>query len=438
MQYVYCDVEKNNPTTLTAWTMYDWANSAYSLSITSAMFPVFYGLYTPETLHFMGSEYKNTALFAFFLSAAFLLNALFVPFLSGLSDARGNKKSFMRFFMILGSFSCSALFFFDGTNYLFGLTAFMIATLGFAGSLVFYNAYLPEIATSDRFDKLSARGFTMGYIGSVILLILNILFLQKSHWFGMNPPTATETLPFRLGFLTVGIWWFLWSLWPLYKLPGGTVAKPGVSIWKGYEELRGVFKNLKQMKAAKVFLASFFVYTMGVQTVLYVATLFGQNELKLESADMIKTILLIQIIGVAGAYFFAWLARKKGNKISIILALCIWTIGCYLAYFIEEKQPNQFFGLACLVGTVMGGIQSISRATYAKLIPGDTDNASYFSFYEVAEKVAIVLGTFAWGFVDQLTGSMRNGIVLLMVFFIVGIVIMLFLKSDKLKPMPAN
>ena len=218
--------------------MYDWANSAYSLSITSAMFPVFYGLYTPETLHFMGSEYKNTALFAFFLSAAFLLNALFVPFLSGLSDARGNKKSFMRFFMILGSFSCSALFFFDGTNYLFGLTAFMIATLGFAGSLVFYNAYLPEIATSDRFDKLSARGFTMGYIGSVILLILNILFLQKSHWFGMNPPTATETLPFRLGFLTVGIWWFLWSLWPLYKLPGGNVAKPGVSIWKGYEELR--------------------------------------------------------------------------------------------------------------------------------------------------------------------------------------------------------
>lgn len=414
--------------------MYDWANSVYSLSITSAMFPVFYGLYTTETITFLGSEFKNTALFAYFLSFAFLLNALLAPFLSGIADAKGNKKAFMRFFIVLGSVSCSALFLFDGTNPLFGLTAFMLATLGFAGSIVFYNAYLPEIATADRFDKLSARGFTMGYIGSVILLILNILFLQKSEWFGMTAPSSTNTLPFRVGFLTVGIWWFAWSLWPLLKLPGKLESKEGVSIWSGYKEIRKTYLQVKTMKPLLVFLASFFVYTMGVQTVLYVATLFGQNELKLESSDMIKTILLIQVIGIAGAYFFAWLANKKGNKTSIIIALSIWIVGCYLAFHIQEKQPLQFFGLACIVGTVMGGIQSLSRATYAKLIPGDKDNTSFFSFYEVAEKTAIVLGTFAWGIVDQITGSMRNGIVVLMVFFIVGIVILFFLKSDKLKP----
>ncbi|MGB1093951.1 MAG: MFS transporter [Bacteroidia bacterium] len=427
-------MEKNNPTILRAWTMYDWANSVYSLSITSAMFPVFYGLYTEENITFFGTEFKNTALFAYFLSFAFLVNASLAPILSGIADARGNKKAFMRFFIVLGSVSCSSLFFFDGSNPLFGLTAFMLATLGFAGSIVFYNAYLPEIATPDRFDKLSARGFTMGYIGSVILLILNILFLQKSTWFGMTEPTATNTLPFRIGFLTVGIWWFGWSLWPLIKLPGRIESKEGSSIWNGYREIKNTFLQVRGMKPLLVFLASFFVYTMGVQTVLYVATLFGQNELKLESSDMIKTILLIQVIGIAGAYFFAWLANKKGNKTAIIIALFIWIIGCYLTFYIEEKKPMQFFGLACIVGTVMGGIQSLSRATYAKLIPGYHDNASFFSFYEVTEKIAIVLGTFAWGVVDQITGSMRNGVVVLMVFFILGIIILFFLKSDKLKP----
>jgi UMF1 family MFS transporter len=427
-------MEKNNKKVLRAWTMYDWANSVYSLSITSAMFPVFYGIYTPDSMSIGGYTVKNTVLFAYFLSLAYLINSLFVPFLSGVADAKGNKKAFMRFFVILGSVSCSSLFFFDGSNYLYGLTCFLLATLGFAGSLVFYNAYLPEIATPERFDKLSARGFTMGYIGSVILLILNILFLQKSHWFGLPKPTATDNLAFRVGFLTVGIWWFVWSLWPLYVLPGKTEGKKGVSIWKGYGELKKVFKEVSMDKAVMIFLASFFVYSMGVQTVLYVATLFGQYELKLESADMIKTILLIQVIGVAGAYFFAWLADYKGNKFAIVLALSIWSIGCVLAYFIQEKQPNQFFGLACLVGTVMGGIQSISRATFAKLIPGNKDNASFFSFYEVTEKIAIVMGTFAWGLVEQITGNMRSGITVLMVFFLIGIGLMLFLKSDKIGP----
>lgn len=429
-------MQKNDKSVLTAWTMYDWANSVYSLSISSAIFPLFYEIYTKryghETMEIFGMSFKNTAVYSYTLSFAFLLNVLLVPILSGIADAKGNKKSFMRFFILMGSMGCSSMFWFSGDNYVFGLACFLLATIGFAGSLVFYNAYLPEIATPDRFDQLSARGFTMGYIGSVILLIVNLMFLQKSSWFGLPEPTADNSLAFRVGFLTVGIWWFLWSLWPLYKLPGKTNVKKDSSIWKGFKELKNVFNEVKTMKPLLIFLASFFVYTMGVQTVIYVAALFGKNELQLESSDMIITILLIQLIGIAGAYFFAWLADKKGNKFGIILALSIWALSCVLAYFLQPKQPNQFFGLACLIGTVMGGVQSLSRATYAKLIPGDKDNASFFSFYEVTEKLAIVIGTFVWALVDDLTGSMRNSIMMLMAFFIIGIIILTFLKSDKI------
>ena len=431
-------MQKNDKSVLTAWAMYDWANSVYSLSISSAIFPLFYEIYTKhyghETMQIFGHSFKNTAVYSYTLSFAFLLNVILVPFLSGIADSRGNKKSFMRFFILLGSIGCSSLFWFTGDNYVFGLMCFLLATVGFAGSLVFYNAYLPEIATPDKFDRLSARGFTMGYIGSIILLVLNLLFIQKSSWFGLPEPTGDNSLAFRVGFLTVGIWWFTWSIWPLLKLPGKTKVGEKSKIWQGYKELKLVFKEVLTMKPVLIFLGSFFMYTMGVQTVIYVAALFGKNELQLESSDLIKTILLIQLIGIAGAYFFAWLADKQGNKRGIIVALSIWAVSCLLAYFLEPKHPNQFFGLACLIGTVMGGIQSLSRATYAKLIPGDKDNASFFSFYEVTEKLAIVIGTFAWGLIDDLTGSMRNSIVMLMVFFIAGIVIISFLKSDKLKP----
>jgi MFS transporter, UMF1 family len=315
---------------------------------------------------------------------------------------------------------------------MYGLICFMVATLGYAGSLVFYNAFLPEIATPDRFDRLSARGFTMGYIGSVLMLIFNLLLLIKHDWFGLPSPKES-VLPFQVGFLTVGIWWLCWSLWPLIKLPGKLASKAQTSIWSGYHEIRKVYQEVKTMKAVKIFLAAFFVYTMGVQTVIYVAALFGKNVLLLKSEEMLTTILLIQLIGIAGAYFFAFVADRMGNKPAILISLVIWTVACSLAYLLEPQKPNQFFALACLIGTVMGGIQSLSRATYAKLIPGDRDNTSYFSFFEVTEKLAIVLGTFAWAAIDNITGDMRNSILMLMVFFICGIGILYFLPTDKLK-----
>ena len=417
--------------------MYDWANSVYSLSISSAIFPIFYEKFTPKTTTLFGGEVASSVLYEYSLSISFLLVALLAPILSGIADASGQKKAFMKFFVAIGSLSCSAMYFFYGTNLFFGLSCFMLATVGFAGSLVFYNSYLPDIASPDKFDRLSARGFTLGYIGSVTLLILNLLFLQKSEWFGMDAPSLEPryTLPFRVGFLTVGVWWASWSLWPLMKLPKvpKTSSIKANMLGKGYKELRKVYQQVKQMKTLKLFLSSFFVYTMGVQTVIYVAAIYGSKQLKLESGDLLKTILLIQLIGIAGAYFFAYLAKKQGNRKALIVSLIIWAIACVIAYFVQAGKPNQFFGLACVVGIVMGGVQSLSRSTYAKLIPGDVDNTSFFSFYEVSEKLAIVLGTLSFGLIEHFTGSMRNSILVLMSYFIVGIILMLFVKSPKLK-----
>jgi len=429
-------VKKNDKKVMTGWAMYDWANSVYSLSIASAIFPAFYEDKAPKMVDFMGYHLKSTALYTYFLSAAFLIIALMVPLLSGIADAKGVRKPYMIFFVLLGSLGCSSLFGFEGSNYVYGLTCFVIGTIGWAGSLVFYNSYLPEITTRDKFDRLSARGYTMGYIGSVSLLILNLLFIMKHEWFGLPSPKES-TLAVRVGFLTVGFWWLGWSVWPFATLPGkqaGFIARKGANIWNGYQEIKRVFRQAMKMKALKLFLLAFFIYTMGVQTIIYVAALFGKNVLLLESKDMLITILLIQLIGIAGAYFFAWVADKRGNKISLGITLLIWAVVCILAFRVEPQKPMQFFALACLVGTVMGGIQSLSRATYAKLIPGDTDNTSYFSFYEVAEKVAIVLGTFSFAFIDDVTGDMRNSILVLMLFFILGFITLIFVPGEKLRP----
>jgi UMF1 family MFS transporter len=428
--------EKNKKGVLTAWCMYDWANSVYSLSISSAIFPIFFEKFAPKQTTFLGHNMASSVLYEYTLSFSFLLVALLAPILSGIADASGQKKSFMKVFVAIGSLACSAMYFFYGSNILFGLGCFMLATVGFAGSLVFYNSYLPDIATPDRFDRLSARGFTLGYIGSVTLLIINLMFLQKSEWFGMELPSAVNTLPFRVGFLAVGVWWAAWSLWPLIvlpRIPRTSQSNKGV-FTKGFKELQVVRKKVIQMPELKTFLAAFFVYTMGVQTIIYVAAIYGSKQLELQSADLLKTILLIQLIGIAGAYLFAYLANKWGNRLAIITALCIWVVACIIAFYVQKGEPNQFFGLACVVGIVMGGIQSLSRSTYAKLIPGDVDNTSFFSFYEVAEKLAIVLGTLSFGLIDHLTGSMRNSILVLMTYFIIGIIIMYFVRSPKLQP----
>lgn len=423
----------NNPKIIRAWTWYDWANSVYSLSITTAIFPIYYNNITSangtDQVKLLGHTFTNSALYSYSLSVSFLIVAFLSPLLSGIADYKGNKKSFRKFFCLLGSLSCAALFFFDDiSNLALGITAFILASVGWAGSIVFYNAFLPEIATPDRQDKVSARGFALGYIGSSLLLIFNLLMIMQPQWFGLSGAGVAS----RISFLMTGVWWFLFAMYTFKYLPDKTSIKNDDEkiMMHGFNELKRVLQQLKTISNLKIFLFSFFFYNMGVQTVMYVASLFGAKELKLQADELIITVLIIQFVAIAGAYLFAWLSSRIGNILSLIVSIVVWLCICWAAYYITTSY--QFFALAFMVGMVMGGIQSLSRSTYSKMLPQTQDHASYFSFYDVCDKVGLVLGTIAYGYIEELTGSMRNSILVLMIFFAVGLFSLLRIRNFKI------
>lgn len=419
------------------WAMYDWANSVYNLVITSTIFPAYYESVTANNTNnevlFLGRHFVNTALYNYVLAVAFLIVAFMSPVLSSIADYKGNKKSFLRFFCFLGSLSCSLLFFFKGSDTLWiALLCSMIACIGFWSSLVFYNSYLPEIAAPQDRDKVSAKGFAMGYIGSVLLQLICFVFVFKPEWFGMQ---NDATLPARFSFLLVGVWWFGFAQLTLNAMPKGVPAafRPEKNVFaNGFIELKKVFKQLKTLLILKRFLLAFFFYNMGVQTIMLVATLFGSKQLKLPTSKLIITILIIQIVAIAGAYLMAKLSEKFGNFQTLLSVVVIWVLVCLGAYeiaTISDKGVNAemyFYVLAVVVGLVMGGIQSLSRSTYSKLMPVTKDTTSFFSFYDVTEKIAIVIGMFSFGLIEELTGSMKNSVLVIMCFFIIGFVILYF------------
>lgn len=413
----------NNPKITRAWCLYDWANSVFSLSIATSIFPIYFQNVTgggDGIITVGGFEIKNTVLYSFTLSFSYLLVSLLNPLLSSLSDIGGFRKRFMTGFTLLGSLACMGLFWFTPDALPVGVACFAVATMGYAGSLVFYNAYLPEIATPDQFDKLSARGFAMGYLGSVILLIGNLLLISFHSELGFE----TSGQATRFSFFTVGLWWLFFGLRSLFTLPKDitTSSFSRKLVINGYKETLQVFKTIRTVPILTYFLMAFFFYGMGTQTVMYVATLFGKDELQVPEQGLIVSIMLIQFVGIAGAYFFASVSKRIGSYASIIVMIWVWIGVCIGAYF--TFHAYQFYILAFVVGCVMGGIQSQSRSAFAALLPGKNDNASYFSFYELTEKIAIVLGTFSYGLLINLTGTMRNSILLLTAYFIVGLLLM--------------
>ncbi|UXX79426.1 MFS transporter [Reichenbachiella carrageenanivorans] len=416
----------NDKKTINAWCSYDWANSVYNLIVTTAIFPIYYNSATKaafdgDIVSFFGYSINSSVLYSYAISFSFLIAVILYPILSGVADYRGSKKAFMRFFTYMGSLACIGLYFFEGSNIEYGILLAITASLGYASSVVFYNAFLPEIVTEDRMDSVSARGFSMGYIGSVLLLIVSLVLVSIPETFGFDGAGSAT----RFVFLLVGIWWFGFAHIAFAALEDNrTHGKiTGEVLRSGFNELKKVFSNLKKNVNSIRFLYSFFFYSMGVQTVMLLAPLFAAEEIGMESNEMIIVILIIQLVAVGGAYLFASISSKKGNKASISLAIIIWFGICVMAYFIADKTV--FYGLAGLLGLVMGGIQSISRSTYSKLIPAATkDTASYFSFYDVTEKFAIVLGTIGFGFILQLTGTMRNSMLFMGVFFVIGLIIL--------------
>jgi MFS transporter, UMF1 family len=439
-------ITKGNKKTIKGWMMYDWANSVYNLVISSAIFPIFYeGMtkangrevtvngYKQVMVKAFGYEWINTSLITYVGALGFLMVAIMSPILSGVADYIGRKKMFMRIFVYLGSFACMGLYFFQYDSIELGFFFYFFALIGFWGSLVFYNAYLPEIAEKKDHDKISAGGFSMGYIGSVLLLIVCLALVMNSEKLGITKGEAS-----RIGFLLTGIWWFGFSHIFFYRVKDSW-EKYSVStkvLGNGFRELKSVFKEFMKDIQLRRFIRAFFMLSTGVQTVMLVAVYFAAKEIAWESeadksSGLIISILLIQLIAIPGALGMARVSKAIGNVKTLQLILFAWICIVVWAYFIIT--PNEFYFTAAMVGMVMGAVQSLSRSTYSKFLPETEDTSSYFSFYDVTEKIAIVVGMFMFGFLEQITGSMRNSIICIAVFFILAFILLSFVPKDKVE-----
>ncbi|HQQ95068.1 MAG TPA: MFS transporter [Bacteroidia bacterium] len=434
-------IEKDNPRLIRAWTFYDWANSVFPLVITSAIFPNFYDAVTStkneagelvgHTVQYFGHNFENQNIYSFVYAFALSIVVIITPLLSGIADYLGNKKRFLQFFCYLGALSCSCLFFFSKHHLELSFIPFITATVGFWGSLVYYNSYLPEIASPENQDKVSARGFALGYFGSSLLLIICLAIIM-----GIGKEYT------RYSFLLVGLWWIGFAQITFKALPAKDHSKHNSSaekgiVYKGFKELLGVFRQIRQLPVLERFLSAYFFYNMGVQTVMVVAVLFARNEIiwtneQAKTTSLIISILIIQFVGVAGSFAFAKLSSRFGNITSLMLAIFIWIFICVFTYT-TVRLPLHFYLVAFLVGFVMGGIQALSRSTYSKLLPGTEDHTSFFSFYDVMEKLGMILGTVTFGVISEIMGGMRQSILSLIVFFVLGFLLLIRLRST-LKP----
>lgn len=409
------------------WAMYDWANSVYNLVITTTFFPIYFTAATKDHfksdhISFLGRSFINSALYTYAVSAAYLIIALLYPILTSIADTRGNKKKFMQFFCYMGAIGCSALYFFNGANVEFGVGFFMLAAIGYCGSLVFYNSYLPEIAAEQDRDRISARGYSYGYVGSVLLQIIGFVLV-------IVLPSAG--LASRITFLLTGLWWLGFAQITFRVLPPSvpSIEKHTAGIFQeSIGEIKKVYGQVKLMPVLKRFLRGFFFYSMGVQTVMLAATLFGSKVLELNETKLIVTVVIIQLVAIIGAWGMSRLSAIYGNLKVLMGVVILWILICIAAYYtavLKEQGTDpeyHFYGLAVAVGLVMGGIQSLSRSTYSKLMPETKDTASFFSYYDLTEKIAIVIGMFSFAYIEEATGNMKQSVLSLIVFFAIGLI----------------
>lgn len=429
-------IVKGDKRMVRGWVMYDWANSVYQLTISSAIFPIYYNTVTRNgdnfTVSFFGMPVINTVLYSWAIAAAYLLVAIGSPLFSSIADYTGRRKGFMRAFTLIGAAACGALFFFDKDHIELGVIAFTLGTIGYGGSIVFYNSFLPVIAEPEQQDRISARGYSMGYLGGVVLLLFNLLMIMKPGLFGI---AAESSLPARISFLTVFVWWIGFSQITFSRLPKYTFRKRMTRdsvLTNGYRELRTVFGIVRKSFKLRMFLNGFFFMMMGVLTTMFMAATYGEKEMGLKEDVLIPTILVIQLVGMLGAWMFARISEKIGNIRALIITIVSWTLICVGAYFITNTI--QFITAAFFIGIVMGGSQALARSTYSKMLPEDTtDHTSYFSFYDVMEKLATVAGTFSFGVIEALTGSMRYSVLAITVFFLFSLFFMVLLLRKMIR-----
>ena len=432
-------LQKGDKKLINAWAFYDWANSVYSLVISTAVFPIYYSSVTSSfsnsegKIIFLGTYWNSTTLYDYTLAFSFLIVAFFSTILSGIADYTGNKLKFLKAFCLLGSLSVMSLFFFKGESTLWvGLVFTILASIGFWGSIVFYNAYLPEVAYPEQQDDVSAKGFIYGYAGSVLMLLFCLVMINKPELFGLSGAGIAS----RISFLLVGIWWLGFAQITYRRLPNNVYDKKPSNqiIWKGLKELKQVFFQLQDLPQLKFFLSSFFMFSVGVQTIILMAGIFGSKELGLPTLNLILVILIVQIVAIAGAYLFSRISDRIGNLSTLKITISVWAFVCIAAFMLDKSQEYvqyYFYGLGALIGLVLGAIQSMARSTYSKLLPETQDHATFFSFYDVTEKIAIVFGMFTFGLLNSLTGSMQWSVLFLAVFFLVSFVLLTFVGKTK-------
>lgn len=417
-------IVKGDKRIVNGWVMFDWANSVYQLTIASAIFPIYYNTVTRTgddfSVSFFGAKVINTVLYSWAIAVAYLLVAIFSPLFSSMADYSGRRKGFMRAFTLIGAIACGALYFFDRNHIELGVIAFTLGTIGYGGSIVFYNSFLPVIAEPEDQDRISARGYSMGYLGGVVLLLFNLLMIMQPGLFGIS---ADSSLPARISFVTVCLWWIGFSQITFSRLPKYTYRKrmTSESVWtNGYKELRIVFNQIRKSYKLSMYLTGFFFLMMGLLTTMFMAATYGEKEIGLKEDVLIPTVLAIQLVGMGGAWMFARLSAKLGNLRALMISVFAWTLICVYAYTITDALG--FLIAAFFIGIVMGGSQSLARSTYSKMLPDDTtDHTSFFSFYDVMEKMATVAGTFSFGAIEALTGSMRFSVLAITVFFVISL-----------------
>jgi UMF1 family MFS transporter len=433
-------IQKGDPKVVKAWIMYDWANSVYQLTISSTIFPIYYNTVTRHgddfMVSFFGWKVVNTVLYSWAIAAAYLIVALGSPLFSSIADYTGRRKGFMRAFTWIGAVSCGTLYFFDPQHIELGIVAFTLGTIGYGGSIVFYNSFLPVIAEPEDQDEISAKGYSMGYLGGVVLLLFNLWMIMMPELFGF---ARDSSLPARISFLTVCIWWIGFSTLTFRRLPKYTFGRRHHSeniFTNGYKELQIVFKQVRSSYKLSVYLIGFFFIMMGILTTMFMAATFGEKELGLKEGVLIPTILGIQLVAMFGAWFFAKLSSRIGNLKAMIFSVIIWIVVCIYAFTI--KQAAGFILAAFVIGIVMGGSQSLARSTYSKMLPETTDHTSYFSFYDVTEKLATVAGTFSFGIIEAMTGSMRYSVLAITIFFGIGLVFLVMLLVNQRTSLTLN
>ena len=432
-------LERGSKKLINAWAFYDWANSVYTLVISTAVFPIYYSSMASSFANiegkivFLVALWNPTTLYDYTLAFSFLIVAFISPILSGIADYTGDKLKFLKRFCLLGSISVISLFFFKGESTLWiALLCTVFASIGFWGSIVFYNAYLPEVAYPEQQDAVSAKGFIYGYVGSVLLLIFSLVLVQKPEWFGITDPTFAPRITFAL----VGVWWFGFAKITYKRIPKNELNQKSDKeyIWNGFLELKSVFKSLNSQSHLKYFLMAFFFLSVGVQTIILMAGIFGSEELGLPTFNLILTILIVQIVAIFGAYLFSKLSDRIGNISTLKITLCIWGLVCFIAFVLDKDQPNvdnYFYAMGIVLGFVLGATQSLTRSTYSKLLPETQDHATYFSFYDVTEKIAIVLGMIVFGLLIAITGSMQYSVLALAGFFFMAFLCLFKLKRTK-------